>query len=55
MVFDVFKIMVGEVLSSTLGSYLGVGPERSGEDFNWISIIMGAVQNNTMSKRMGCP
>lgn len=56
LVFGVFKEIVSELLTSTLGNFLGVQTERnSNDDISLISMILSAVRKNTLQKRMGCP
>ncbi len=57
LAFDVFKEVVAEFLTATLGSYLGVATRRTSEDdsLNLVSMVMSAVRKNTIQKRMGCP
>ncbi|XP_059081504.1 uncharacterized protein LOC131879253 [Tigriopus californicus] len=55
LVFDVFKELVGDVLSMTVGSYLGLDNRRNSEEFSLFNMVMSAVRKNTLQKRMGCP
>lgn len=52
-----FKEVVSEFLSATLGAYLGVDNRRTGSEveLNPISMVLAAVRKNTIQRRMGCP